>query len=1144
MRCLGCSCENEEGAQFCEECGTALVRACPSCGREVRATAKFCSKCGTALTTPASPTALLQRGQPPAHLAAITPPLTERGAPEAERRQLTVMFCDLVGSTPLSEQLDPEELREVVLAYQEACAEVIHRFDGYIARYVGDALLVYFGYPQAHEDDAQRAVRAALGIVAVLPTLNQRLQPVVGTPQAPPLQVRIGIHTGLVVVGELGGRDYREAMALGETPNVAARLQGLAGPDTVLISAATHRLILGLFECQDRGPQTVKGISTPVSVYCVVRESDAQSRFEVALHTGLTPLVGRDLEVGLLQERWQRATQGAGQVVLLSGEPGIGKSRLLQELKEHVVAEGGIRLEFRCSPYHQNSAFYPIIEHLQRLLQFHREETPQTKLSKLEQILAAYRFPQADTLPLLAALLSLPHPADTPPLTLSPQKQKQKIQEALVAWLREEAERQVLYTAWEDLHWVDPSTLEVLTLLLDQVPTTRLLAVLTFRPDFTPPWGARSYLMPLTLSRLERPQVETMVGNVIGGKALPPEVVQQIIAKTDGVPLFVEELTKTVLESVASIGSIGSQGRMSLQAIPVPATLQDSLMARLDRLNTAKEIAQLGATLGREFSYELLQAVAPAAETRLQQALTKLVDAEVLYQRGLPPQAHYLFKHALIQDAAYQSLLKSTRKQYHQQIARVLEEQFAETAATQPELLAHHYTEAGLMAQAIPCWHKAGQRATYRSANVEAFNHLTKELDLLNILPDTPERTQQELMLQIALGAPLIAIRGWSAPEVGKTYARALELCRRIGETPQIFPVLWGLCAFYTVRAEYKTARELGRQLVSLAQSVQDPTLLLLAHYALGQALHLMGEFTLGREHLEQALALYDPQQHRSLAFLYGSDSGVLGQCHLALVLRHLGYPNQALKRINEALTLARELSHPFSLAFALTQVAMIHQFRREGQAAQKWVEEAIVLSTEQGFPFYVAVGAIVQGTALVEQGQGEKGIAQLRQGLAAFRDMGVELGLPTYLAMLAEAYGKVGQTEEGLTLLAEALAVAHRTEGRVGEAEVYRLKGELTLQLFNIQRSKFKAPASLESSVQSLESEAEGYFLKAIEVARQQQAKSWELRAVMSLSRLWKQQGRKKEAQQLLAETYGWFTEGFDTKDLQEAKALLEELA
>ncbi|HEV8713181.1 MAG TPA: AAA family ATPase, partial [Candidatus Binatia bacterium] len=691
-----------------------------------------------------------------------------------------------------------------------------------------------------------------------------------------------------------GSGPKREQLAVGDTPHIAARLQGLAEPDTVLISAATYRLLAGWFDCQDLGPQTLKGVSAPLRVYSILSESSAQSRLEVDVNTGrLTPLVGRVHEVGLVLERWAAAQAGDGQVVLLSGEPGIGKSRLVQEIKERVVNQGGTSLEFRCSPYAQNSAFSPVLAHLHRMLHFQRDDSPQAKLEKLQQTLARYRFPQADTLPLLAALLSLPQPANVPLLNLSPQRRKQKTQEALVAWLVEETEHAPVYCVWEDLHWADPSTLELLGLLLDQAPTARLLILLTARPEFTPPWSIRTHLTSLTLARLPRTQAGEMIERVTGGKPLPGNVQRQIVGKTDGVPLFVEELTKMVLES----GIVREQNGVytltgPLPPLAIPTTLHDSLMARLDRLGTVKEVAQLGATLGREFSYELIYAVAPEDEGSLRHALAKLVAAEVLYQRGLPPQARYVFKHALIQDAAYQSLLKSKRQQYHQQIAQVLEEQFPEITETQPELLAHHYTEAGLGDQAILYWQQAGQRAVERSAYVEAISHLTKGLEVLVALPETPARLQQELVLQTALGSTFIGIKGWASPEVECAYTRARELCRQLGESPQLFPVLWGLWAMYIVRSECKAANELGEQLLSFAQHLQDSALLLQAHFALGNTLYWRGEFAAARAHLELGIALYDPQLHRSLASLYAVDPGVFCRGYATWVLWQLGYPD------------------------------------------------------------------------------------------------------------------------------------------------------------------------------------------------------------------------------------------------------------
>jgi len=1063
--------------------------------------------------------------------------------PAGERRQLTVLFCDLVGSTALSEQLDPEDYRAVVQQYQQTCTEVIQRHEGYLAQYLGDGLLVYFGYPTAHEDEARRAVRTGLEIVGAIrgQVTGDRLQR-----GQQPLQVRIGIHTGLVVVGEIGSSEKRELLALGETPNIAARLQSLAEPDTVVLSAVTQRLSTGLFECRDLGPQILKGISTPLSVYQVIGETTARSRFDVAVRKGLTPLVGREEEIGLLRRRWEQAKDGAGQVVLLSGEPGIGKSRLMQALTEHILTDSATRIEFRCSAYHQNSAFYPILEHLQRFLAFTPNDTPQAKLAKLQQTLAQYRFSQADTFPLLAALLSLPHPDGVPPLTLSPQKQKQKTQEALVAWLIEEAEKAAVYCAWEDLHWADPSTLEVLTLFLDQVPTARLLATLTFRPEFTPPWKSRSHISHLALNRLGRPQVEAMVEQVTGGNPLPKEVVQQIVNKTDGVPLFVEELTKTVLESVESIGSvgsiesIGSQSNMALQLISIPTTLQDSLMARLDRLGTAKEIAQLGATLGREFNYELLHAVSPIDEEELQHRLKKLVEAELIYQRGVLPQAHYLFKHALIQDTAYQSLLKSKRQQYHRQIAKTLEEQFPQTVETQPEFVAYHYTEAGLGDQAIPYWQQAGQKASQRSAYVEAITHLTKGLELLKSLPEIPERIQQELVLHLALYDALVTIKGYTAVDVEKTVTRSWELCQQVGETPQLFPVLWRLLLFYMNRGELQTTLELSNQMLRLAQSVQDQYLLSVAHMSLGKTLYLLGELTSARPHLEQGITLYDPQTHPRPT-VNTADPRMDCNSYLACTMWHLGYPEQALKRSQEAVALATELSHPFSLAYALGLAAWFHVCRRDGQLARDRAEAEIALSTEQGFPYWLSLGTMMRGWALAEQGQIKEGIAQMHQSQPVQK---------VYLAPLTEIYGKVGQVEAGLSLMIELLAYVDKTGTRVNEAELYRLKGELTLQEAN-QKSKGKSQKSkIETSPQPLtpstqaKAEAEACFQKAIEISRKQQAKSLELRATTSLARLWQQQDKQKEAHDMLAEIYNWFTEGFDTKDLQEAKELIEELS
>jgi class 3 adenylate cyclase/predicted ATPase len=1082
----------------------------------------------SAETAATSPPSAAQHAPPPAPQAA--PPAQGEAATallppaDAERRQLTVLFCDLVESTALARRLDPEDYRAAVRAYQATCADVIQRFDGTIAQYLGDGLLVYFGYPQAHEDDAQRAVRAGLALLEALAPLQARL----AGDKDIRLAVRVGIHTGLVVVGAVGTGGRQESLALGDTPNIAARLQGLAGPDTVVVSDATWRMVRGYFAGDDLGAQALKGVEPPVQVYRVRGISGAQSRLDVVSPRGLTPLVGRETEVAVLRERWAQARDGLGQVVLLSGEAGIGKSRLVMALKEHMAGEPHTRWECRGSPYFQDSALYPLIDLAQRALQFGRDESPAAKLQKIAAGLARYGLAQPETVALWAALLSVPLADPYPPLHLTPQRQKQQTLEAIVALLLALAVEQPVLFIVEDLHWIDPSTLEFLTLLLDQGPVPRLLTLLTCRPEFSVPWGFRAHLTPLTLTRLPQSQVVQIIARVAGGKPLPAEVVAQIVAKTDGVLLFVEDLTKMVLET----GLLREQEAHyellgPLPPLAIPTTLHDSLMARLDRLTTVKTVAQLGATIGRTFAYDLLRAVASLDDATLQQGLRQLVEVELVYQRGGPPQATYTFKHALIQDAAYQSLLKSTRQQYHQRIAQVLEAQFPETAETQPELLAHHYTEAGLGEQAMGYWQQAGQRAVARSAHVEAISHLTKGLALLTTLPETPARAQQELVFQTTLSIALVATKGWGAPEVEKAQARARELCQQMQETPQLFAVLYGQFGFYITRGVLPPARAFADQLLELAQRLDDPALLCPANLGVGVICLFLGELTVARTYLEQGIGLYDAQRHQDYVRMYGVDPGVLCLCHAAFTLWLLGYPDQALQRSHATLAFAQKLGHPYSQGFGLTWVTMLHQVHGEEAATQEQAETLLALSTEQLEPYLLAGGGrILQGWVLAARGQVEDGIAQMGQGLAAWQATGAELLLPYHLSLLAETHGRTGQAEEGFSVLTKALSLVERHEERWWEAEIHRLRGELYLK---------QATPDMP--------QAEACFQQALTVARRQQAKSLELRAAMSLSRLWQQQGKRDAAHELLAPLYSWFTEGFDTADLQEATTLLAEL-
>jgi class 3 adenylate cyclase/predicted ATPase len=1057
--------------------------------------------------------------------ASAQPNQQPQHTPEAERRQLTVMFCDLVDSTRLSSQLDPEEYRNVVRAYQRVCSEIITSFDGHIAQLLGDGLLVYFGYPVAHEDDPHRAVRTGLGILAAMGDLHRELQ------QAKSIQLalRLGIHTGLVVVGEMGGGGRQEQLALGETPNIAARIQGLAASNTVAISEATYRLIQGYFECQGLGAQALRGVTESIHIYHVLSESGATSRLDVAQPRGLTPLVGREQEVGLLLERWSQVKDGHGQVVLLTGDAGIGKSRLVQVLKDYIANEPHVRWECRSAEYTQNTALFPHMDLFQRLLRFQSEETPDETVGKLEQMLSQHRLPLEESVPLFAPLFSLPVPEDRyPVLHLSPQRQRQKTLETIVAILLEHAERQPVLFILEDLHWADPTTLELLNLVIEQIPTNSVCMLLTCRPTFQPSWSHRSYLSEITVSRLSHAQVEQIVTGMTEGKTLPPEVLAQIVERTDGVPLFVEELTKAVVESGYLKDVHGHYELIgSLSTLAIPATLQDSLMARLDRLVTAKAVAQYAAVIGRQFSYALLQAVSQLDASTLQRELGRLVEAEIVYQRGLPPQSTYMFKHALIQDAAYESLLKSTRQHYHQRITQVLEEQFPETTEAQPELLAHHYTEANLTEQGVHYWQKAGQRASERSAYVEAIAHLRQGLALLQTLPETSQRTQREVDMLIALGTSLVATKSYAAHEVGETYRRAQQLCQYLADPHQRFPILRGLFGYYNVRAEYQMAYTFGEQLLALAQQVQDAAMLVATHRALGVTLFRLGAVATAHTHLTQGIALYNPQQHRASVFLYGDDSGVVCHSYVSRTLWLLGYPDQGLARSQEAVTLAQQRAHPFTLGFALGGAAIFHQLRREVRCTQERAEAAINLAKDQGFPFWMAVGALMRGWALAHQGQVKQGIEQLHQGLVALRAIGAEIGRPYWLALLAEAHGTIEEPEEGLAILTEALKLVDTTEERWYEPEMYRLKGALLLQ----QQVDNQA-------------DAETCFHHAIRIAQSQQAKSWELRASTSMARLWQQQGKRQEAYDLLAPIYGWFTEGFDTADLQEAKTLLDALA
>ncbi len=865
-----------------------------------------------------------------------------------------------------------------------------------------------------------------------------------------------------------------------------------------------------------------------MTVFRVLQESGAQSRLDIASRRGLTPLIGRESESTLLFERWEQVKDGNGQVVLLSGEAGIGKSRLVQVLKDHVTREPHAQQACRCSPYHTNSALFPLAELLQRKLGWQPEDTANEKVHKLETILTQTHLDVEKAIPLFTALLSLPLPDDRyPPIQLSSQQQRQQTLEAFLQLVLLAAEQHPVLFIVEDLHWTDPSTLEFLDLLIDQTPTASLFVLLTCRPEFQPPWSHRSYLSEITLSRLSRSHIKQMVKRVTGGKGLPAEVLHQIVEKTDGVPLYVEEMTKAVLES-GVVKEREEQYDLTgpLSALSVPATLQDSLMARLDRLVTAKAVAQYGSVIGRQFSYALLQAVSELDDATLHRELERLVEVELVYQRGVLPQSTYLFKHALVQDTAYESLLKRTRQSYHQRIAHILEARFPEVVETQPELVAHHYTEAGLAEPAIGYWQRAGQRASEHSANQEAISHLTTGLSLLQGLPETLARHQQELPLQTALGAASLMVRGYAAPEAEAAYTRARVLCQQLGDMQDVFPVLLGLVRFYAARPDLPLARQLGEDLLALAERRDETPLYVMAHYALGLTCLFLGELLPAHCHLEEGIVCDNPAQRRSPLYWAGQDPAVSCRGLAGYTLWLLGYPDQALARAQEGLALAIELDHPFSYAAALVYASGVWQFRREGQDVYDHAEAAVTLSTEQGFSHWLAYGTFLRGWALTVRGQGEEGLRQMRQGLTDYRTSGAEVNVPAFLTLLAEGYGSLDQVEVGLDALKQGWEVMERTGEPWWQAEMYRLQGELRLH-----------------QILSDVAEAEGSFHQALDMARQQQAKSLELRAATSLAKLWQQQDKRQEAYDLLSPVYGWFTEGFDTADLQDAQTLLDEL-
>jgi class 3 adenylate cyclase/predicted ATPase len=1042
----------------------------------------------------------------------------------AERRQVTVMFSDLVGSTALSGRMDPEDLREVISAYQKCVAETVQRFGGFVAKYMGDGVLVYFGYPQAHEDDAERAVRAGLELVPAVGALKTHA----------PLQTRVGIATGLVVVGDLIGLgEAQERGIVGETPNLAARLQGAAEPSAVVIAESTRSLVGNLFELEDLGAKELKGVEGPVRAWAALRPSSVESRFEALHASGVTELVGREEELELLLRRWSKAKSGEGQVVLLSGEPGIGKSRLTAALLERIASEPHTRLRYFCSPQRTDSALFPIISQMERAARFAHNDTIQVKLDKLDALLTQSSTPRQDAT-LFAEMLSLPNDGRYPVLELTPQQRRQKTLEALHAQVETFARKNPVLMIFEDAHWADPTSLETFGRAVDRIANLPVLLLITFRPEFEPPWIGQPHVTALTLNRLTRHDVQAMIDRVAGNKLLPARIRQDIIERTDGIPLFVEEMTKAVLEAESQSAAERTVAAIPSPAVAVPATLQASLMARLDRLGRAKEVAQIGSAIGREFSQALLAAVMRKQEADLQSALDRLIAAGLLFRQGMPPNATYLFKHALVQDAAYSTLLREPRRALHAHIADTLESQFAEIAENQPEVLARHCTEAGLIEKAAGLWGKAGQRSLARSALVEAAEQLTRALAQIATLPSTPTLRPEEIKLQVTLITPLIHVKGYSAPETKAAVERAhllIEQAKALGEPPEdpllLFSVLYGTWVVNLFAFNADACRDVAARFLAIAESQGTTVPLMMGHRCLGTSLMLRGDLTESRAHLDRAFSLYDPVEHQALLTRLGQDAGVTILTWRQLAVWCLGYPEAALTDADRVIKDARDIGQAATLMVALWSAHWTHQFCGDYAAASAMADELVALADEKGAAQLKAAGRLWQGKVFALTGKASVAIQTITSAMAKFRSTGATLFLPSHLSYLSGAYAELGQFEDAWRCIGEAMTVIETTGERWFEAEVNRVAGEIAMRSPECDLVK-----------------AQSYFQRALAIARQQQAKSWELHAAMSLARLWRDQGKVQQARELLAPVYGWFTEGFDTRDLKEAKALLDALA
>jgi predicted ATPase len=995
---------------------------------------------------------------------------------------------------------------------------------GFVAKYMGDGVLVYFGYPQAHEDDAERAVRAGLQLVTAIGNLKTRAA----------LQTRVGIATGVVVVGDLIGSGASQEQAIvGDTPNLAARLQGVAEPNSVVIAESTRKLVGSLFELEDLGSQELKGISGPTRAWAALRPASVEGRFE-AMHTsGLTDLVGREEELDLLLRRWSKAKTSSGQVILISGEAGIGKSRLTAALLARLASEPHTRMRYFCSPQHTESALYPIMSQMERASGLAHDDTTPAKLDKLDTLLAQSATPPQDAA-LFAEMLSLPNDGRYPTVELVPQQRRQRTLDALAAQVETLARRTPMLMIFEDAHWADPTSLEALgRAVMDRVSDLNVLLIVTYRPEFEPPWIGQPHVTTLTLNRLGQDEIASMIDAVTGNKPLSVSTKQDIAERTDGIPLFIEEMTKAVLEAGGQGGTEHAVTSIPAPSLAIPASLHASLMARLDRLGPAKEVAQIGAVIGREFSHVLLATVARKEEPALRAALDDLTEAGLLFRRGLPPQGTYLFKHALVQDTAYSTLLRERRRGFHARIAEALETEFPEIAQSQPELIARHYTEAGLIEKSAAFWAKAGRQSVARSAFAEAIAQVNRALDQIATLPATPALRQEQIELQLAIINPLMVLRGYSSPGAKAATERArvlIEQAEALGEPLEnpmmLYSVLYLAWATHFGAFNGDVLLTLAKQFLALAEKQGAPFPIMLGQGLTGFSLLIMGSPAQVRKYFDSSMQAYDPT-YRPLSLLFGWDNRTCGLGLRSNALWFLGYPEAALASANQGLKEARDFDHAGNMFQAFNNAIITHIACGDYATVETLANELFALAEEQqSAGVWKPAGVTYRGLAYAATGRASEAVPLITSGLAVFSSTGSTYMTPVMLSLLAKSYAELGQFDDARRSVSDANDVIEKSGERWFEPYVNCITGEIALK-----------------SPQPGAANAEAHFERALAVARQQQAKSWELRAATSMARLWRDQGKPQQARELLAPVYGWFTEGFNTHDLQEAKAVLEEL-